>query len=52
VTFKGIRTLKIQNRYIYHIKIKSQKSYCFYLNDPLSNDMRIVGIKTFIKPAY
>ncbi|MCK4943351.1 MAG: hypothetical protein KAS65_07235 [Candidatus Aminicenantes bacterium] len=52
VRFKGIRTLKIQNRYIFLIKIKSEKSYCYYLNDSQSNDRRIVGVKTHIRLDY
>lgn len=52
VSFRNIRTLKIQNRYIFHVKIKSNQSYCYYLNEPRSNDRRIVGVKTLIKPHY
>jgi len=47
--FKDIKTLKIQNRYIFHMKVKSEQSYCFYLQEPESTDRRVVGVKTHIR---
>lgn len=52
ITFKKIDGLKIRERYLYHIKIKSSESFCAYFNNPTSNDKRILGIKTHIGFDY
>jgi len=45
--------LKMKNKYIYHIKIKSDKSFCGYIENPEEDlDRRDLGIKTHIGVVY
>ncbi len=51
-SFKKIRGLRMSNRYVYHIKIKSSESFCPYFNDPDKEDKRILGIKVHVGIKY
>ncbi len=46
--FRNIRGLKMSNRYVYFIKIKSSESFCPYFSDPENDDKRVLGIKVHI----
>ena len=51
--FKKIEGLKMKNKYIYHIKIRSDKSYCGYIKNPEEDpDRRDLGVKTHIGVIY
>ncbi|MCP5108483.1 MAG: DUF2029 domain-containing protein [bacterium] len=53
IRFRNIEGLKMKNRYIYHIKIKSGKSYCGYLENPEKDrDKRVLGVNTHIGLVY
>ncbi|MEN8222005.1 MAG: hypothetical protein ABFR36_01995 [Acidobacteriota bacterium] len=51
-SFRKIRGLKMSNRYVYHIKVKSSESFCPYFNDPEEEDKRILGVKVHIGIKY
>ncbi len=50
--FLKIRGLKMSNRYVYYIKIKSDESFCPYFSDPKNEDKRVLGIKVHIGIKY
>lgn len=50
--FKNIRGLRMNNRYIYLIKIKSEKSFSPYFDGTDENDKRILGVKLHIGIEY
>ncbi len=52
ITFKKVNGLRVRERYVYHIKIKSSKSFCAYFNNPANNDKRILGVKIHIGVVY
>ena len=51
-SFRKVRGLKMSNRYVYHIKVKSNESFCPYFNDPEKEDKRILGVKIHIGIKY
>ena len=50
--FRKIRGLRMNNRYVYYIKIKSKESFCPYFHDPEEEDKRILGVKVHIGIKY
>ncbi len=52
ITFKKVNGLRVRERYVYHIKVKSSKSFCAYFNNPANNDKRILGVKIHIGVVY
>ncbi|MCX6556426.1 MAG: hypothetical protein NTW95_03195 [Candidatus Aminicenantes bacterium] len=52
VTFSHIPGLRFDDRYLYHFKIKSSRSYCPYLADAGSSDQRWLGVQAHIEPGY
>lgn len=52
IKFKNVSGLKVKNRYIYYLKIKSDKDFCYYFANPENEDKRILGIKSQIKLVY
>jgi hypothetical protein len=52
ITFSHVSGLRLNQRYLYHIKIKSQRSYCPYFADPNSLDQRRLGVQTHIELLY
>jgi len=52
ITFSHIPGLRIDDRYLYHIKVKSGRSYCPYFADVNSLDQRWLGVQTHIEPGY
>jgi len=52
ITFKKVNGLRVRKRYVYHIKVKSSKSFCAYFNNPANNDKRILGVKIHIGVVY
>lgn len=53
VRFKKIQGLKMKNKYIYHLGIKSSESYCGCMDNPAQDpDRRELGVKTHIGVYY
>jgi hypothetical protein len=52
ITFRHLSGLRLNHRYLYHVKVKSQRSYCPYLADPRSLDQRRLGVQTHIGLDY
>jgi hypothetical protein len=52
VTFSNIPGLRVDQRYLYCIKIKSGRSYCPYFAMPHSLDRRWLGVQTHIELGY
>jgi ABC-type cobalt transport system substrate-binding protein len=52
ITFSNIPGLCVGRRYLYHIKIKSQHSYCPYFANVNSLDQRWLGVQTHIELDY
>jgi hypothetical protein len=52
ITFSHISGLRLNQRYLYHIRIKSQRSYCPYFADANSLDQRRLGVQTHIELGY
>ena len=52
ITFSHISGLRLNRRYLYHIKVKSQQSYCPYFADPNALDQRQLGVQTHIELGY
>ncbi len=50
--FPKIRGLRMSNRYVYLIKIKSSESFCPYFDDPEQEDKRVLGVKVHIGIKY
>ncbi|MEI6614241.1 MAG: hypothetical protein WCL37_05040 [Chrysiogenales bacterium] len=51
-TFSNIPGLCLDERYLYHIKIKSERSYCPYFANVNSLDQRWLGVQTHIELVY
>lgn len=52
IRFKNIYGLKIKDKYIYHIKIRSSESYSPFLQNPPDKDTRTLGVKSQIRLKY
>jgi hypothetical protein len=53
VTFSNIPGLRVDRRYIYHIKAKSALAYCPYFESgPQTLDRRILGVQAHIQVSY
>ncbi len=52
ITFSHLTGLRLNRRYLYHIKIKSQRSYCPYFADSRAQDQRQLGVQTHIELTY
>lgn len=52
ITFSRIAGLRLNRRYLYHIKVKSQHSYSPYFSETNSSDQRWLGVQTHIELAY
>jgi hypothetical protein len=53
VRFTKIQGLKMKNKYIYHLGIKSSTSYCGFMDNPeQDSDRRDLGVKTHITVTY
>ena len=52
IEFSNIPGLRVDSRYLYHMKIKSARSYSPYFTNPKSLDMRWLGVQTHIELAY
>ena len=52
ITFSHIPGLNLNRRYLYHIKIKSRRSYCPYFAKTDSLDQRRLGVQTHIELGY
>jgi hypothetical protein len=53
VTFSNIPGLRVDQRYIYLIKIKSDRSYCPYFEaGPKTMDRRLLGVQAHIQVSY
>ncbi len=52
VAFSGISGLRIDDRFLYHIKIRSGRSYCPYFSENDSSDLRWLGIRAHIELGY
>jgi len=52
ITFSHVPGLRLNHRYLYHIRIKSQRSYCPYFATGKSLDQRWLGVQTHIALGY
>lgn len=52
ITFSNIPGLRVDNRYLYHIKIKSDRSYCPYFANANLLDQRWLGVQSHIELGY
>ncbi|MCJ7482760.1 MAG: hypothetical protein MUO31_07325 [Thermodesulfovibrionales bacterium] len=53
ITFSKIPGLRVDRRYIYHIKIRSARSFCPYFSAKTATmDRRLLGVQTHIKLTY
>ena len=53
IRFKKVRGLRMKNKYIYHLKIRSGNSYCEYMENPGPDaDRRDLGVRTHIGVVY
>lgn len=52
IDFKNIKGLRMKNKYIYHVKIKSDSYYCGYMVNRDDKDMRKLGVMTHIGVEY
>ena len=52
ITFSNIPGLCLDERYLYHIKIKSERSFCPYFANVNSMDQRWLGVQTHIELGY
>lgn len=52
ITFTNVHGLRIANRFIYHIKIKSSNYYCPFFIDAKTQDRRQLGVQTQIELGY
>ncbi|MBN2398896.1 MAG: hypothetical protein JXI33_01000 [Candidatus Aminicenantes bacterium] len=52
ITFSHIPGLRINQRYLYHIKVKSQRSHCPYYANTHLLDQRWLGVQTHIELGY
>ena len=52
ITFSNIPGLRFDDRYLYHIKIKSERSFCPYFADANLLDQRWLGVQTHIELGY
>ena len=52
ITFSHIPGLCVDQRYLYHIKIKSDRSYCPYFASQNTLDRRWLGVQTHIELGY
>jgi hypothetical protein len=52
ITFSNIPGLRVDDRFLYHIKIKSKQRYCPYFSERHSTDQRWLGIQTHIELGY
>jgi hypothetical protein len=52
ITFSHVPGLRLNRRYLYHVKVKSQRSYCPYFADGRSLDQRWMGVQTQIRLDY
>lgn len=52
IRFKDIPGLRVSRRYLYHLTVQSDRSYCPYFRLADSEDKRSLGVKTRIEPVY
>jgi len=52
VTFSKIPALSIDHRYLYYIKIESERSFCPYFEEPASADRRLLGVQVHFQLSY
>ncbi len=52
VTFSKIPALNIDHRYLYYFKIKSDRAFCPYFEEPGSYDRRLLGVQAHIQLLY
>jgi hypothetical protein len=52
IVFGRIAGLRFDDRYLYHVKLKSSRSYCPYFSEPGSADQRWLGVQAHIELEY
>jgi hypothetical protein len=52
LVFENIEGLKVSGGYLYHIKVKSSRSYCPYFEEKDSEDRRRLGVNVHIALLY
>ncbi len=52
ITLGNIPGLRIDDRFLYHVKIKSGRSYCPYFSEADSSDARWLGVQAHIELEY
>jgi hypothetical protein len=52
ITFSNIPGLRVDQRYLYHVKIKSARSFCPYFANINSLDQRWLGVQTHFELVY